>query len=591
MRHWFARITAFSIFLFTVAVSVTFASSAQQGRFGTLESLSAYFPKDTMLYAATRTDANFVASLDQLTKLIISQMPKGILPPEEFPSGLTAALDLLSGQVVGGNFAEQVRPWLGDTVAVGIYPAIRSAGGRIVVKITDQKAALTAASKAFKSWTSKAVNGYTLLTNSTDRNRIAIYPDVMIIYSWSDDVGPQPVPQFTPNVTSNPYYTTALSRLPDTNYDMIAFVDTPLMVAYSTRNDYHSSGDWIFPAALLRTLGSTGIGAHIGNDQTLTVDAVQTIGNTAGLDALGIQFTGKGAALSPDILQRVPRQSVFVMQMADVGSMLEFVGNSAQSAAKKFQTMLPSLITGAAYSYSASTAGLVSGGFGGLINTEWANVFFSNLSGYDYTTEIRPLLSGNSALFLTLNPNFKPNSPTFLNREPFDGALVFEAQDAVAAQRFVSKLQRELAISIYSSGDHNAARIQEAVLPGGAQGISLDVYGETGQSFDQFIAASQDNLLIMGTSRAVKQVLSGDGLGFNADTSTLLPNAGTAFYVNVPPAQSLEWTNLTQADPGNPTLQVLPFLVQNLMFSAAGTEQNDLLMRLTLTVPCGENCG
>ena len=53
MRHWFARISVLSIFLFTVAVSVTFAAPAQQERFGTLESLSAYFPKDTMLYAAT----------------------------------------------------------------------------------------------------------------------------------------------------------------------------------------------------------------------------------------------------------------------------------------------------------------------------------------------------------------------------------------------------------------------------------------------------------------------------------------------------------------------------------------------------------
>jgi hypothetical protein len=580
-----------SILLCTVAVSVTFAAPAQQERFGTLESLSAYFPKDTMLYAATRTDANFVAVLDQLTKLVISQLPKGILPPEEFPSSLTAALDLLSGQAVGGNFADQVRPWLGDTVAVGIYPAIRSAGGRIVVKITDQKGALAAAQKAFKGWTSQTANGFTVLANSTDRNRVAIYPDVMIIYSWSDDSGPQPTPQLSPNVTNNPYYTTVLERLPDTTYDMLAFVDTPLMVAYSMRNDYNYGGDWVVPAAMLRALGSTGIGAHVGSDQTLTVDAVQTIGNKAGLDSLGIQFTGKGAALNTDILQHVPRQSVFVMQAADVGSLMDFVGNSAQSAARKFQTMLPSLITGAAYSYSAGTAGLVSGGFGGLINTEWANVFFSNLSGYDYTTEIRPLLSGNSALFLTLNPAFKPNSPTFLDREPFDGALIFEAQDAVSAQRFVSKLQRELAISIYSSGDHNAARIQEVALPGGAQGISLDVYGETGQSFDQFIAASQDNLLIIGTSRAVKQVLSGDGLGFNANPASMLPNAGTAFYVNLPAAQSPEWTNLTQADPGNLTLQVLPFLVQNLMFSAAGTEQNDLLMRLTLTVPCGENCG
>lgn len=387
MRRLIVRIVTLSILLCGLAVSLVQAAPAAQERFGTLESLSAYFPKDTMLYAATRTDNNFIASLDRILQAVESQLPQGVIPPQ-FPSSLTTALDLLMAQAGGGTFANTVRPWLGDTLAVGIYPAIRSAGGRIVIKITDAKAATDAVVKTLVSWTSRQVDGYTLLTptNNDDHNRIAVYADVLIVYSWSEDIGPQQVPTVTPNVTANSYYTTALARLPESNYDMIAFVDTPLLVAYNERSSYHSSGDWIFPAAILRTLGSTGFGVHVGNDQTLTVDMAQTPGNTAGLDALGIHFTGQGAVLNPDILTRVPSKSVFVMQAADLGSMLEFVGSSAQSAAKKFQTVLPSIITGAAYGYSVSTAGVVSSAFGGLINAEWANVFFSNLSGYDYTT-------------------------------------------------------------------------------------------------------------------------------------------------------------------------------------------------------------
>ncbi len=592
MRRWIIRIVTLSILVCGLAVSLVQAAPAAQERFGTLESLNAYFPKDTMLYAATRTDNNFIASLDRIIQTVESQLPQGVIPPQ-FPTSLSTALDLLMAQAGGGTFANSVRPWLGDTLAVGIYPAIRSAGGRIVIKITDPKAATDAVLKTLVSWTSKQIDGYTLLTptNSDDHNRIGIYADVMIIYSWSDDVGPQQTPTVVPNVTANPYYTTALSRLPDTNYDMIAFVDTPLLVAYNQRQGYHSSGDWIVPAAFYRTLGSTGIGVHVGDNQTLTVDMAQTLGNTAGLDSLGIHFTGQGASLTPDILTHVPSKSVFVAQAADLGSMLEFVGNSAQSAAKKFQVILPSLITGAAYSSGASTAGLVSGTFGGIINTEWANVLFANLSGYDYTSEIRPLLSGGSAFFLNFNPSYNPNSPTFVNREPFDGALLFEAKDAQTAQQFLSKLQRELAIDIYSSGDHNAARIQEVSLPGGAQGVSLTIYGQTGQPFDQFIAASQNNLLVIGTARAVNQVLSGDGLGFDTSASVTLPDAGAAFYVNLPPAQSPEWTAFTRSNPNDMTLQLLPSLVENVAFTVAGTEQNDLLMRLTLTLPCGDNCG
>ncbi len=592
MRRLITRMITAFILLSVLAASVVLAAPTAQERFGTLESLSTYFPKDTMLYAATRTDSNLVSSLDRLMQIIASQLPQGTIPAE-IPTTLTMALDLLAKQRMGGNFADTVRPWLGDTLAVGIYPAIHSAGGRMVIKITDPKAAHDAVLKALPNWSSQGADGYSLIapTDVTDHNRIAIYPDVMIIYSWSDDVGPQKAATVTPNVSTNSYYTTALARLPDTGYDMLAFVDTPVLVAYNERSSYHNSSEWIFPAAILRSIGSTGIGVHVGNDQTLTVDAVQTLGNTAGLDALGVHFTGQGAALNADLLKRIPHDSLFVMQAADMGSMLEFVGTSIQTAAKKFQVVLPGIITGVAYSSSASTAGLVSGGFSGIINTEWANVFFSNLSGYDYTSEIRPLLGGSTAFFLNINPAYNPNSPTFVNREPLDGALLFEAADAQTAQQFVSKLQRELAIDIYSSGDQNAARIQEVRLPGGAQGVSLSIYGETGQPFDQFIAASQDNLLVIGTARAVNQVVGGDGLGFDVTSSASLANAGTAFYVNLPAAQSPAWTAFVESDPGNPVLQLLPFLVQNVVFSAAGTEQNDLLMRLTVTLPCGDNCG
>ncbi len=592
MRRWIVRIVTLSILISALAGSVAMANPVAQERYGTLESLNTYFPKDTMLYAATRTDSNFIASLDRLAQAAASQLPAGTIP-SGFPDSLSTALDLLTTQRRGGTFANTVRPWLGDTLAVGIYPAIRSAGGRIVIKITDAKAATNAVLKTLEGWSSREVDGYTLLTpsNPNDRNRIAVYSDVMIVYSWSDDVGPQQTPTVTPNVTANPYYTTALSRLPESDYDMIAFVDTPILIAYSQRQGYHSEGDWIFPAAVYRTLGSMGIGVHIADDQTLTVDMSQTVGNTTGLDALGVHFTGQGAALTSDLLTHVPSNSVFVMQAADVGSMLEFVGSSAQSAAKKFQIVLPSIITGFAYSSGASTAGLVSGAFGGLGNTEWANVFFSNLSGYDYNSEIRPLLGGSSALFLTFNPSYNPNSPTFVNREPFDGALLFEATDPQTAQQFVSKLQRELAISIYSSGDDNAARIQEVSLAGGAQGMSLTIYGETGQPFDQFIVTSQDNLLIAGTARAVNQVLSGDGLGFGIATNGMLADAGTAFYLNIPPARSPEWTAFTRGNPSDLTLQLLPYFVQNVTFSVAGNEQKDLLIRLELTVPCGDNCG
>ena len=46
MRRWIVRIVSLSILLSALAVSTVQAAPTEQGRFGTLESLSAYFPKD-----------------------------------------------------------------------------------------------------------------------------------------------------------------------------------------------------------------------------------------------------------------------------------------------------------------------------------------------------------------------------------------------------------------------------------------------------------------------------------------------------------------------------------------------------------------
>src|SRR5689334_13761171 len=129
MRRLLAQILTVFILLIAFTISLVSAAPPAQERFGTLESLSGYFPKDTMLYAATRTDGAFVSTLDRLAQTVASQLPAGTIPPG-FPDSLSTALDLLTTQAAGGGtFATTVRPWLGDTLAVGIYPAIRSAGG------------------------------------------------------------------------------------------------------------------------------------------------------------------------------------------------------------------------------------------------------------------------------------------------------------------------------------------------------------------------------------------------------------------------------------------------------------------------------
>ncbi len=391
MHRMISRALIATTLVFTFIVS---AVGAAQPRFTDLEALTEYFPKDTMLYAAVRTDEASLSTLDQLVENATTDLPENMFG-EGFPITLTTAIDLITNRGAGGSFEEAIRPWLGDTLAVGMYPAIRSAAGRVVIDITDTAAAEEAALNVFSDWTSREVDGYTLLTptRSDDLNRIAIYDDVLVVYSWSEDTPPQPDPTFAANVSASPYYVDALSRLPEQDYDMLAFVDTPLLLAYNERNNYRSDVDWLVLAAVYRAIGSTAFGVTVVDDQTLTLDVAQTVGNRAGLDALGIQFPNNASTIDSTLLVVVPRDSLLVMQVADLATILDVTGSNIQSAAKKFQVALPSLVLGAAYGYSATTGGFISGAFNGLYDTQWANVLFANLSGFDYQKEIRPMMT------------------------------------------------------------------------------------------------------------------------------------------------------------------------------------------------------
>ena len=589
MHRLITRTVILATAIFTLILS---SVSAAQPRYGDLEALSAYFPKDTMLYASVRTDEATIATLDQFVENATTELPVSMFG-QGFPITLTTAIDLITGQSAGGSFEEAIHPWLGDTLAVGMYPAIRSAAGRVVIEVTDTEAAEQAALRVFPDWTSRDVDGYTLLTptRGDDRNRIAIYDNVLVVYSWSEDTAPQPNPTFDADVSDSPYYADALSRLPEADYDMLAFVDTPLLLAYNERNNNRSEGDWLLLSAVYRIIGSTAFGATVIDEQTIALDIAQTAGNQAGLDALGVQFTGSGNTVDSSLLTVVPRDSFVVVQAADLATMFDVMGGNLQAAAQKFQYALSSIIPGLVYNYSVGMVGMVSGSVVGASNPAWADVVFANLSGFDYTTEIRPLLTGTTTFFMRINPDYNPNSSRFLDWEPFEGAVMFQVADDESAQAFMDKFARELAISIYASEPEGSARFSETTLPGGVRGITLTIYGVSGQPIEEFLIAAQNQLMIMGTRRIVQAVFAGENIGFEAQPTPTLVDSGLTLHVNFPPILSPEWTNLRDSDPGNTLLQQLVYFIGDLTGSAAGNDDAGMVLRTVVTLPCHDDCG
>ncbi len=102
MHRIISRVLIASTFIFIFVVSVV---SAAQPRFTDLESLAEYFPKDTMLYAAVRTDEVSLTTLDRLVANATTELPENMFGVG-FPVTLTTAIDLVTAQSAGGTDPE-----------------------------------------------------------------------------------------------------------------------------------------------------------------------------------------------------------------------------------------------------------------------------------------------------------------------------------------------------------------------------------------------------------------------------------------------------------------------------------------------------
>ncbi len=566
--------TVFLLVLVVLTMTSMVTAAPLATRYESLEALTPYFPKDSFVYAAIRTDEDYIATLDDLVESLIAQLPEGIIP-EGFPTSLTTALDLLTGQTLGASFEEGVRPWLGESLAAGIYPAWESAGGRIVVEITDVEAAAEAVDASFPGFSRRDRNDYIVFapTSESDRTRITLYSDLLIITSWADDEQPEQQPDIEPNLSSNPIYRDALDRLPLDDYNGIAFIDTPILLAYNNRRTYNS-GNGILAAAALRWIGPTAFGAHLLDERTLALDVAQALGNITGLEAFGFELPGTGAALDMTVLDTVPRDAIAVLHGTDPGAMLDVIGANSQAISTSVQPVIPGLITSVAFSAGASAAGA----FSALYSTDWSNIVFSNLTGYDYARDIRPLLGGGYAAFLTANPAYRPGSATL----PLDGAVVLQVDEPEQAEAFIDQLARELSITVYASGDQHRTRIREVALPGGARGVSMATRNYD-DSETTLVAATDGTRLVFGTLGAVMRVFGGEGLGFVINEDDLLANSGIGAYINFKAIGSVGRL-LPASDPSAQQLQLVAQVIDRATISVAGSEANDLLLRLTLSI-------
>jgi hypothetical protein len=564
--------------LLTLAIGVNLAA-AQTSRFPQLEALTVYYPSNTLAYAAVRSDPAYLETLSGLYDYVIARLPEDMLDSST-PQSLDDLLNELF-QGFGGDFETTVRPWLGESAALGVLPYRNFVEMRLAIAITDQAAAVKALTRPLvrDGWVEQQQSGYTLFfkDNDFDNSTITVFPTAMIISSETlsslETAGVE-----SPNLSSSTYYNDAVALLPGSSYNVLGYVDTPMVLATNVGSDSsRSQGERLLLTALIRMVGPTALGGTLTGEKTLTLDVAQRFGNRAGLDALGIQLPGTGQTLDAGFLANVPSDAVLVAHGANINNAYEFVRTNLGEIVNVIG-LLPA---------GSSDGGQTIAGINRLFE-----VVFANVTGLNYEQDVQSWVSSDFALFVEANPDYNPNN-TPNAAWPVELGAVFRVSDPAAATGFVTRLERELPITLRALGDRNAVTVQRVEVAAGATAISVTVsegsFGSAPRIVADFLIGANDSVVVLGTRDAATRVLNGEAGGFQGVLPEALPNTGLALYVNCTPliAALERWSQLrpglmNQADIQQ--LLVLTNLLEGATISAAGTSNSDLVARLTLTL-------
>ncbi|MBL8161268.1 MAG: DUF3352 domain-containing protein [Anaerolineae bacterium] len=563
--------------LFTLTIGGSLAA-AQSQRFPQLETLTAYFPTNTLVYGAVRSDPAYIETLSGLYDYVVARLPQDVIGSDVPPTLAEVLNQTFAG--FDGDFDTTVSPWLGESIALGVLPYRNSIEMRLVIAITDQAAALKTLTRplARDGWVEQQQPGYTRFVkdNDYDDSSIVVFPNVIIISSEQltslETAGVE-----SPNLSSSPYYSDAIALLPAASYNLLAYVDTPMVLATSVGSDWsRSQGERLLMAALIRMVGPTAAGGTLTGEKTLTLDVAQRFGNRAGLDALGIQLPGTGQTLDTNFLANVPSDAVLVAHGANLNNGYEFVRNNLGEIVNIIGLLPEGSVEG-----GQTIAGI----------NRLFEVVFANVTGLNYEQDVQSWVSSDFALFVEANPDFNPNTPNAM--WPVELGAVFRVSDPASAAGFVTKLERELPITLRALDERNTVTVERVEVAAGATAISVTAYEYRFDSDPRIVADSligaNDSVVVMGTRDAATSILNGEAGGFQAVLPEPLPNTGLALYVNSTPliAALERWSQLRPGLMNQNDMQqllVLTNLLEGATISAAGTPNSDLVARLTLTL-------
>lgn len=477
-----------------------------------LTALAAYYPLQAPLFAAMRTDDAYIAELDAALAGVLAKLPEGTVPPG---FSLRSALNMLAAQTGTADFDAAVRPWLGDTAAVGFLSPEGMSGSSqefvIAAQITDRaaaaafwKALLDRTNSTYGEITDRAYTFYTMDIEAPEEGGLLITDDVMLL-----GVGDLRAMLLTREARLNQYaaFTDALTLLPADRYNAVIYMDAAAIARAMPDSEAQLAAGLV---------GTQMVGLTVLDDRSLVIDAVSLAGEQS-LESLGLNL-GALTPVDPAFAAHLPADASLVAHAANLRALYDAVIGLAGANtpnAEEFEKNLQQI--------------------------EFA---VRGFTGLELEEDILSWMTGDFAAFASINNDAiqlalkraLEGGSFMLETVPLEFGVLVEATDAAKAQALSAALGKALAQFTQQAPDVSISQEQIAGVDVTVLSTQVELSPPVKAPLDVVIGAN-DRVFVIATRKAATAILEGaPGLdtnpAFNQAARYLLPDASSVWYMD-----------------------------------------------------------
>lgn len=480
---------------------LTMGVRAQANSPTALTTMARYYTAEVMFWGVLRTDENFFQEVDRFAVHLAASLH---LPPENI--SVNALLNQTVRQIMDEPFAESVRPWLGDAVAIGGTLEARTMmqNGRpslyVAAALKDRAGCLEAIDAVIEG------NNIASVFNIRQQGDFTLYeakfPGRAVSLAVGRDIlflGLEarlfPLNGVPASLADSPNFTALLADLPQNNYSALLYLDTGQLQAFNAQVNSLMTNLPMFGLMQRLTQANSARllwGLAITDSRTLLLDMVGRT-DTALPGEMGMTLPVPGA-LDMSLLEHIPADAPFVFQSADFGTAVQAGFDNFRALSRFIRenggfAALMGLPDDALDRQERAVLNLIDPG--SLLAV--FNITFAGLTGLSFERDVLIALDGDAAVYLRLRPSREEDAP-FLP----DVALVFQSS---APEKTGNLLQELIAASkAYDTGypvERYGRNGSALVFP-----LASQITGRYLPALDWLVAAD-DQLFVMGTRAAV----------------------------------------------------------------------------------------